>query len=69
MVIANSKASLKEKNVKTAKIVKTSAIANTSSTKNKEKTIEEVKRLNPRANGALIGRKSSSQTPPFLLTF
>jgi hypothetical protein len=36
---------------------------------NKEKTTEEEKRLNPRADGALIGRKSRSQTPPFLLTF
>ena len=36
---------------------------------NKEKTIEEEKRPNPRTNGALIGRKSRSQTPPFLLTF
>ena len=70
VVIGNSKAALKEKNVKTIKVGKTSTITNTSSTKNKYKTTdEEVKRLNPRADGALIGRKSRSQTPPFLLTF
>ena len=68
MVIGNSKASPKEKNVKTKKIVKTSSVANTSSMENKEKTIKEENRLNPRSDGALIGRKSRSQTPPFLLT-
>jgi hypothetical protein len=56
--------------VKTTKVVKTSTVMNTSSTDNKEKTMEEeVKRPNPRADGALIGRKSKSQTPPLLLTF
>ena len=69
VVIGNSKAAPKEKNLKTTKIIKTSTVANTSSTKNKDKTIEEVKKLNPREDGALIGRKSRSQTPPFLLTF
>ena len=68
-VIGNSKATPKEKNVKTTKIVKTTSVANTSSMKNKEKATEEEKRLNPRIDGALIGRKSRSQTPPFLLTF
>ena len=29
----------------------------------------EDKKHNPRADGALIGRKSRSQTPPFLLNF
>ena len=42
---------------------------NTLSTKNKEKTTEEVKKPNTREDGAFIGRKSKSQTPPFLLTF
>lgn len=69
VVVGNSKAIPKEKNVKTTKIVKSSSVANTSSIKNKEKTTEEEKRLNPRADGTLIGRKSRSQTPPFLLTF
>ena len=59
----------KDKNVKTTKQVKTLSVANTSSMKNKEKTIEEDKRPNPREDGALIGRKSRSQTPLFLLTF
>ena len=69
VVIGNSKAAPKEKNVKTTKIVKTSIVANSSSTENKEKTTEEVKRPNPRADGELFGRKSRSQTPPFHLTF
>jgi len=37
---------------------------------NKEKTMEEeVEKPNPRADGALIGRKYRSQTPLFLLAF
>ena len=44
-------------------------VANNSSIENKEKTTEEEKRMNPRVDGALIGRKYRSQTPPFLLTF
>ena len=50
-------------------MVTPSSVANTSSMENKEKTIEEEKRPNLRAGGALIGRKSRFQTPPFLLTF
>ena len=69
MVVGNSKVTPKEKNVKTTKIVKSSSVANTSSMENKEKTTKEEKRPNPRLNGALIGIKSRSQTPPFLLTF
>ena len=69
MVVGNSKAEPKEKNVKTTKIVKSSSVTNTSSMENKEKTTEERKRPNPRVDGELIGRKSRSQTPPFLLTF
>ena len=69
VVVGNSKATLKEKNVKTTKIVKSSSVTNTSSMENKEKTTEEEKRPNPREDGVLVGRKSRSQTPPFLLTF
>ena len=54
--------------MKTTKIVKTSSVANTSSMESKEKTTEEEKRPNPKADMALIGRNSRSQTPPFLLT-
>ena len=36
---------------------------------NKEKTTKEEKKPNLRMDGALIGRKSRSQTPSFLLTF
>ena len=69
VVIGNSKEASKDKNGKNTKIVKTSSVANTSSMENKENTTKEEERLNPRADGALIGRKSRSQTPPFLLTF
>ena len=70
VVNSNSKETPKEKNVKTTKVVKTSTVAYTSSSDNKEKTTEEeVKRPNPRADGALIGNKSRFETPPFLLTF
>ena len=69
VVIGNSKAEPKEKNLKTTKIVKTSSVANTSNNHNNEKTTKEEKRPNQREDGALIGKKSRSQTPPFLLTF
>ena len=69
VIIGNSKTTPKEKNVKTTKKVKASSAANTSSMENKEKITEEEKRPNPRADGALICRKSISKTPPFLLTF
>ena len=66
MIVGNSKVTPKEKNVKTTKTVKASSVANTSSVENKEKKTMEENRPNPRANGALIGRKSRSRTPPFL---
>ena len=70
VVISNTKATPKEKSVKTTKVVKTSTVANTSRSDNKEKTTEEeVRKPNPRVDGALIGKRSRSQTPPFLLTF
>ena len=70
VVSSNSKATPKEKNVKTTNMVKTSTVANTSNLDNNEKTTEEeVRRSNPRADGALICKRSRSQTPPFLLTF
>ena len=69
MVVGNSREAPKEKNVKTTKIVKTSSVTNTSIMENKETTTKEEKRPDPRVNGALIGRKSRSQTPLFLLTF
>ena len=70
VVNSNSKATPKEKNVKPTKVVKTSTVANTLKSDNKEKTTEEeVRKPNPRVDGALIGKRSRSQTPPFLLTF
>ena len=69
MVVGSLKETPKVKNINTTKIVKSSSVANTSSMENKEKTTEEEKRPNPRVDGALIGRNSRFQTPPFLLTF
>ena len=42
---------------------------NTLSVENKEKTTMEENKPTPEADGALIGRKSRSQTPQFLLIF
>ena len=69
VIVGDSKATPKEKNVNTTKTVKASSVTNTSSVENKEKTTEEDKRPNPIADGALIGIKSRSQTPQILLTF
>ena len=69
VVVGNSKSTLKGKSAKAIKTIKALSVANTSNVEDNEKTTMEEKRPNPRANGALIGRKSRSQTPPFLLTF
>ena len=69
MVVGNSKATLKWNSTKSTRTVKASSATNTSNDKYKDKTTMEEKRPNPRADGAFIGRKSRSQTPPFLLTF
>ena len=57
VVVGNSKATPKEKNVKTTKIDKSLSVANTSSMENKEKTTEKEKIPNYRTDGELIGRK------------
>ena len=69
VVVGNSKVTSKENDVKTTKTVKASNVASTSCMENKEKRNEEENRLNERVDGAFIGSKSRSQTPPFLLTF
>ena len=69
MIVGNLKVTLKGTSTKDTKTIKASSVANTSNVEDKEKTTMEEKRPNPRANGTLIGRKSRSQTPPFLLTF
>ena len=69
MAIGNSKVTLKGKNTKATMSTKTSSVASTSSVKNKEKTTMDKKQPDPMTDGARIGRKSRSQTPPFLLTF
>ena len=69
VLVGNSKATPKEKSIKATKTFKSSSVANTSNVEDKEITKMEEKKPNPRADGILIGRKSRSQTPPFLLTF
>ena len=69
VIVSISKATQKGKSMKATKTIKASSVANTSSLESKEKKNMEEKRPNPRADGALIGRKSQSPTPPFLLTF
>ena len=58
MVVHNSKETPKGKSAKDTKIVKASSVANTSNVEDKKKTTMEEKKPNPRADGALIGRKS-----------
>lgn len=58
MVVGISKATLKGKSTKVTKIVKALSVTNISNVEDKEKTIVEEKRPNPRADGALIGRKT-----------
>ena len=69
VLVGNSKATPKGKSTKSTKTVKASSVANTSSVANKEKTTIAKKQPDPKADGVLIGNKSRSQTPPFLLTF
>ena len=69
MAIGNSKVTLKGNNTKSTKSAKTSSVARTSSVENKEKITMDKKKPDPKADGALIGRKSTSQTSPFLSTF
>ena len=69
MLVGNSKMTPKGKSRKSIKIVKALSVTNTSNVEHKERTTMEEKKPNPRADGILIGRKSRSQTPPFLLTF
>ena len=58
VVNSNSKATPKEKNVKTTEVVKTSTVVNNSNSDNNEKTTEEeVRKTNPRVDGVLIGKE------------
>ena len=69
MLVGNSKMTLKGKSIIATKTFKASSVTNTSNIEKKERTIMEEKKPNPRADGMLIGGKSRSQTPPFLLAF
>ena len=68
-LVGNSKVTPKGKSRKTTKTFKASSVTNTSNVEDKEGTTMEKKKPNPRADRMLIGRKSRSQTSPFLLTF
>ena len=59
----------KGKSIKTTETLKASSVTNTSNVEGKDRTTMEEKKPNPRVDGLLIGRKSRSHTPPFLLTF
>jgi hypothetical protein len=69
VLVGNSKVRPKGKSIKSTETFKASSVKNTSNVEGKERTTMEVKKPNPRADGILIGRKSRSQTLPFLLTF
>lgn len=69
MLLGNSKVTPKGKSIKATKTFKSSSVTNTSNVERKERTSMEEKKPNPRVDGILIGRKSRSQTLPFLLTF
>jgi hypothetical protein len=57
VLVGNLKATLKGKSRKSIRTVKALSVINTSNVENKERTTMEVKRPNPRADGALIGGK------------
>ena len=63
MVVGNSKAAPKEKNVKITKIVKTSSVTNTSNMENKEKTIEEEKILKSKSGWGTDSLKIKISNP------
>ena len=68
VLVRNSKVTPKGKSIKATETFKALSITNTSNVESKERTTMEEKKPNPRVDGILIGRKSRSQTPPFLLT-
>ena len=69
MVVGNSKVTPKGESAKDTKEIKESSVTNTSSVENKEKSTIDIKKLDPKGDGVLIGKKSRSQTFPFLLNF
>jgi hypothetical protein len=69
VLVGNPKVIPKGKSIKYTDTFKASSVTNTSNVEYKERTTMEEKKPNPRADDILIGRKSRSQTLPFLLTF
>ena len=67
--IGNSNVTLKGKNTKATKSTKTSSVASTSCVKIKENTTIDKEKPDPKVDATLIGRKSRSNTLPFLLIF
>jgi hypothetical protein len=69
VLVGNSKVTPKGKSIKATKTFKALSVTNTSNVEDKERTTMDERKPNPRVYGMLIGRKSRSQTSPFLLTF
>jgi hypothetical protein len=69
VLVGNLKVTPKGKSIKFVETFKASSVKNTSNVEDKARTTMEEKKPNPREDGILIGRKSRSQTPHFLLTF
>ena len=68
-MVRNTKETFKGKNGKVNNSTKASSVKNTSSDDSKSKTMVKHNKGDPRVDGALIGKKSRSQTLSFLLTF
>ena len=66
-MVGNVKETLKIKIGKVNKLTKASSVTNISNVDNKSKTTIDQKKGDPRADGALIHKKSRSQAPPFLM--
>jgi hypothetical protein len=69
VLVSNSKVTPKGKSIKVTETFKASSVTKTSNVEGNERTTMEERKLNPRADGILIRRKSRSQTLHFLLTF
>ena len=60
VLVGNSKVTPKGKSIKATKTFKALSVTNTSNVEDMERTTTEEKKPNPRVDGMLIGRKSSS---------
>ena len=67
VLVGNVKVTLKGKNAKVTKLTKASSVASTSSIDNKAKKTGDQNKGDPRADGALIDKKSQSSYPTISL--